>query len=225
MNLGGLIETTREYLDDIAAYSPNTDDLLFSDAQITAQLNRAQERFCELTGHLLGEFALAVQADVSDYELPSGTIAVVSVKLNDRFIPRYRAQALSGNYSGSVVGFETDVGMSVLRLVGKPVATDTLRILTQGYPQVAMAVDGDVPEIPPQWHLTLCDYAAAKLLRNANQDTNDSSKAGQFMASFMSDVKDAKSQFHAFAESGVRFGTPVNWTRKGGWQWHGGSWW
>jgi len=35
MNLGGLIETTREYLDDIAAYSPNTDDLLFSDAQIT----------------------------------------------------------------------------------------------------------------------------------------------------------------------------------------------
>lgn len=218
MNLGELITTTREYLDDIDAYSPDNDDLLFSDAQITRQLNRAQERFCELTGHLLGEFSLSVVADVSDYELPSGTIAVKNVKFNDRYIPRYGLHGLTGNYEGSVIGYETDIqGFQLLRLVGKPAATDTLRVHVQRYPQVALVVDGDVPEIPAQWHISLCDYATAKLLRNANQDTNDSSKANQFMNSFMSDIQDARSQFHSFAETGVRFGSVATWIRKGGW--------
>lgn len=218
MNLGELIATTREYLDDIVQYSPSTDDLLFSDAQITRQLNRAQERFCELTGHILGEFPISIIPDVSDYELPSGTIAVMNVKFNDRYILRHSLHGLTGNYEGSVIGFETDIqGHQILRLVGKPVTTDTLKVHVQRYPQTPLAVNGDVPEIPRQWHISLCDYAAGKLLRNANQDTQDSSKATQFMNSFMADMKDAQSQFHAFAETGVRFGSTPTWTRRGGW--------
>lgn len=214
MTLQELIDDARILLDDLYAGSPA--DLLVSDATLTRYLNRAERKFCELTGHIVKESPLTLTPDVSDYSLPTNTIRVRLVKYNDRIIHHTTSHAWTSTayfnpayeqYSGSVTAYRTDVSSAKsIRFIGRPKADDTAVIQYQCYPAADMALMASTPEIPYEWHDALIPFAVSEAVSGVNVDSNDTSASNRLYRKFVDECRDAKARLFEEMVQNIRFG-------------------
>lgn len=216
MTLQELIDDARILLDDLYANAGSPSDLLFSDASLTRYLNRAERKFCELTGHIVKEAPLALTPDVSDYSLPTNTIRVRLVRYNDRIIHHTTMHSWTSSayfnpsyeqHSGSVSAYRTDVSSAKsIRFIGKPALADTAVIQYQSYPAADMALMTSTPEIPYEWHHVLVPFAVSESVGGVNVDTADTSASTRLYRKFVDECRDAKARLLEAMTPSVNFG-------------------
>jgi len=100
-----------------------------------------------------------------------------------------------------------------LRLYPTPDTTYLIEMSVRRLPLRDLLEDDDVCEIPEDYQLALCDYAAWRALKNNNPEGANMAAAGEFRSAYELQVRDAKrdlATLHGGASAQVR----NNWTGK-----------
>lgn len=222
MNLGELIVHLRCAVlrDDAVPY-------LWQDAELIRYLNQAVLEFAKRT-HI-------IQDDTSDfttfdtvagqagYLLDSRILAVqeLGLELDDGLgnltyrplVDRTRHQLLNNYSQGMPCGYNLQVATQALRFYPVPDDIYTVRMLVARKPAYELRNSKDVPEIPEDYHLTLCNFAAYTALMNNDPERANMAAATGFRAQWDLDVRDAK-RYLTHLRSGVTPRARANWTGK-----------
>jgi hypothetical protein len=177
---------------------------LWSDDLILRYLVEAENIFCRRTHALLdNESSLAeisLESGTGNYALSAKVIhvygALVDGESNDlrsytrRFIPNQLMQA-----TGTPSIFAMDEAKQTLRVYPVPSEAGTLKLRIARLPLNALGL-GSSPEIPEQYHLDLCEYAAYRCLKNAEVDGSNLGSATEFNESWKVRISEAKSEYY-----------------------------
>lgn len=191
MTLAELIDhTRRQYLaDTVAPYE-------WSDGALTRWFNEAQEVFAHDTQCFVDAEAdftwLTTVAGVGGYAIDPRIHHVLSVTLPD-------GRALSSArfvgpavHEGAPRSFAIKPGPQALQLYPLPDAEYTLSLVVVRAPLASLALPDDEPEIPPHYHLLLCDWVAYQALRTTESDNSDMEHAQQVFGHWARELIRAK---------------------------------
>lgn len=190
MTLDALLEQWRGILRDQAGREWYTDDdgILW--------LNEAQVEACRRSALLFSSTAvfctIAVGVGNASYALDPRIVLVQRAHLAGASEPLWlSSQAEMDLYTpgwetrtGTPRYFLADYEARRFLLSPTPSAVATLKLTVQREPLAPMAGDSDVPEIDPQCHMQLLDWALFRAYSQHDADTYDPVKAGDHLARF-----------------------------------------
>jgi hypothetical protein len=213
MKLLDLVEELRANIlrDTSDAISPDASSYLLSDKSLVRYLNDAQEKFATRTLCLRDETTpdicrLTLVPGQHAYPLDSRVVAVYGATIDGRHIERTTYSALSGDNGVVNAGcrftrredgypqvFYTDRETGRIGFYPAADATYVTQYLDQQIvlrvarlpinPLTAENMKAE-PEIPRQWHLDLCEWAAWRALRNHDNDLENLQKASAHKKAF-----------------------------------------
>lgn len=234
MNLQELLSHTTTYLDDRTENLIDGDpDSLWSDATILRYLNEAQRILCrrawviiDIGNPTAGMITLA--EGVSTYALHTSVIRLYdgTVESETPSIPRYTDAALRAPRSPSLEAFDinrsetytpgapiavaSDAGSRLVRVIPAPAAAQTgTRVLLKvaRMPIVYLTLDDTEasPEVPEEYHMGLCDYAAGRCLTQPNVDGQAKTDGRILLAGFDNLVIEARRERQRAEMAPARF--------------------
>lgn len=212
MNLGELIEHTRKRILRDAAKPP-----LWSDEELTLYFNEAQDQFARRTHCLLDEESdftvLETEVGVRLYTLDERIVYVSEMLHEDGTHVRQglRSRMNRGSAQAKSRYFSTDAKVRQIRLYPEPDDVYTIQMLVARKPLERLAVAADEPEIDEDYHITLCEWAAHRALRNNDVDGANMIEADKFRLSWEIAVRVAKLDVMRFRSSRMQLN---NWTGK-----------
>ncbi len=217
-----LSHTAQEYLDDRTNLLDGDSDELWSDKVITRYLNAAQERLCRRSWVLIdvGNPAagiITLRTGKGSYPLHKSILRVYEATPEDTSIPLGRStdERLSWSIPSAREPFEintvfieptgrpsvfaTDRASRTIRVYRTPSAEqDGLRLLLKvaRMPSCKLTVTDKnaEPEIPDEWHLELCTYAAGRCLTSVSSDKGNRALGRELLDSFEKTVKEARQE-------------------------------
>jgi len=193
MNLGDLVTHTREsYLRDMQA------PFLWPASELIKYLNEAETLFARHT-HVLTDDAssvttLTTEVGKSRYALGPLIVFVYEVYDDTGWKLRNvtRSKLPKSPYEGKPRMYTLDSGVSSIRLAPLPDDEYEFTMLVARKPLKAMSTQYDEPEIPEEYHLALCDYAAYKAVRNNDTEASNVSAGANFREDWEIKLRDAK---------------------------------
>lgn len=206
--------------DDAAPY-------LWQDTELLRYLNQAQLEFARRT-HILSDdesafTSFSTVAGTSTYEFDDRIIAITEIGLEiddgngnlsyHGLRDRTRNQLKNSYSQGRPTQYNVQVAQNKIRLYPVPDAVYTVRMLVARKPLRDLQNGRDVPEIPEDYHLTLCNFAAMKALMNNDPERSQMQAATDFRGQWDLDVRDAK-RYIAQLRGGVSPRARSNWTGK-----------
>ena len=200
---------------------------LWQDIELVRFLNQAESDFARRTHCLIDDEStfttLTTVIGQSTYTLDDRIIFVkeLGLVLDDgegnltyrELGDKTRHQQRDNYAQGCPYSYNLQVARNKLRLYPVPDAEYTIKLSVARKPLRAMSNPKDVPEIPEEWHLCLCDYAAGRALINNDPERANMQSKNEFMASWDLHVRDAKREFTNL-RSGVTPRARTNWTGK-----------
>lgn len=216
MNLGELIQYTRDHVLRDAAIPP-----LWPDDLLTRYFNDAEDQFARRT-HILSDdesdFAfITTEIGVAQYALDPRVVFVKDIVHTETGISLRDAsrKQLRGRIGdGRPTAYTLDAAMRSVRLHPKPDAEYQLSMLVARKPLNKLASDGDTPEIPEEYHLTLCAWVAYQCLRHNDAEAAQMvATADTFRAEWELAVRDAKREVYRL-RTGPYARATGNWTGK-----------
>jgi len=168
-----LFAATRQRTDDSAASgSPATDDVYWTLPEQYCALNEAQNMFALITLCLesTGTITLSaakcfygVRGYLPGFLLPL-RISVGGAKLQPTRLVDLDARYFAWPDTPGTPAKYMQVGMNLLAIVPQPSALSSASVIYAKEPSVLVST-GQVPEIPPEYHLALAKYASYYLLQ------------------------------------------------------------
>lgn len=195
MTLGELMDYTRQHV-----LRDNANPKLWPDDLLILYFNEAQDQFARRT-HCLSDaesdFTFVETEDgVSTYTMDPRVVFVAEVIHQDTGIPvrdRSRRQVARRFGAGRPVAYTMDAGMQKLRLHPTPDGAYVLDLLVARRPLNKLVNETDVPEIPEQHHMDLCDWVVYRCLRNNDPETSTMTATPEaYRAEWDMKVRDAK---------------------------------
>lgn len=201
---------------------------LWQDAEIDRYLNEAYRLFTVRT-HVL----VSSEADFCTFDTEPGTwtyaIDTRVVQVNEAYIescadtnspPTYhplrdltRRQQPYRGLSGRPMSYMMQVGSSRMRLSPVPDDVYTVRMICAHKPIRQLTSDTIRNELPEEYELALCDYAATRALRNNDPERANMQAAALFEAQWEKQVRDCKRDM-AVLRAGADAQARNNWTGK-----------
>jgi len=189
MNLAELVEHIRVY------YLRDTEPpYLWPAKELIRYLNDAQKLFARHTHCITDETTVLTLDTTPSYKLPPSIVHVYEV-YNDtgRRLARKNRQKLPiTTYEGKPIHYTMDAGHSTIRFGPTPDGEYEFLLLTARLPLVEMKQRTDVPEIPEEYHLALCDYAAYMAVRNNDTEGSNTNAGANFREDWELKLRDAK---------------------------------
>lgn len=211
MTLLELVKDLRIRLDDFGGYSASDSDwesddsdCLWSNEELTRYLNKAEEEYCRrvpiIDSSTPSICSISIVAGTANYTISPLILSVDRVKLASQTKPLAKTSSeeldlLLDNWeaeSDEPEMFIDDLNPYSIRLVGVPVSNDVASLKVSRLPLNEMAWDNsdtDEPEIRPEEHFTLLDWAAALAYLKQDAETLDKNKSDMFMNDFNTKVR------------------------------------
>ncbi len=222
MNLQEMLDyTAAQYLDDRTELVDGDPDQLWSDDFLVRQFNEAQRLLARASWCITeegispaGRITLATGKQV--YDLHKSVLRVLMATPIDQAWPLNRTSdavlrrprpfddspfnidtATSATESGRPAMFSTDAGTRQMRIWRVPTATENglvVNLKIARLPIVWLTQDNTdgVPEVPEDYHLKICEYAAGKALTLPNVDGSQKADGRQLIADFNTVCADAR---------------------------------
>lgn len=221
MTLEELLETTaKEFLDDRSELLDGDNDDLWSDALLVKFLNEGQRLLCRSawvlvdTGNAKAGIITLVEGKTT-YPLHKSVLRVIhaTVSGEEAALTRYHEAAFTDPPSqyledfdidrasvstpGAPTAIATDAGTRKLRVYPPPAAAQTgtqLLLKVARMPVCLLSLDTptESPEVPEEYHLALCEYAAGRCLTLPNVSSAGKADGKLMLASFKQVVSDAR---------------------------------
>lgn len=110
--------------------------------------------------------------------------------------------ALAGNatsLSGVTLAIASDAGTQTLRVFPPPAAAQNgvqvaLKIARKPITYLTLDDTNAEPEVPEDWHISLCEYAAGKALTLPNADSDQKPEGRRLLAEFDARVREARQE-------------------------------
>ncbi len=219
-----LEHTASAFLDDRTDLLAGDPDELWSDKVITRYLNAAQERLCRRSWVLIDianptAGVITLRTGKALYPLHKSVLRVYSATPEDTDIPLGRTQderlrwlpsALTDpqhwgeafpftTSQGRPSSFATDAASRVMRVYRTPSTVENglklgLKVARLPSCSLDVADKDNSPEIPEEWHLDLCTYAAGRCLQQPSIDSTNRTLARELLAQFEVVVKEARQE-------------------------------
>ena len=222
MNLEHCLDYIGTYLDDRTTLVDGDPDGLWSDLTLTHFLNHAQRILCRRAWPIIDEGnptagIVVLQNGVAVYPLHKSVLRVYLATPIDQETPlgRFDDMALRNPIPylstsffdlvvnptfaapGRPIGFATDASTRMLRVYRTPSATEdglVLNLKVARLPIKWLSLDDpdDEPEVPEDWHTSLCHYAVGRALIMPNVDAQMRTEGRQMLKDFDEVVKEAR---------------------------------
>lgn len=213
-----------EYLDDRTELFSGDPDELWSAKTVTRYLNEAQRILCRRSWVLIDvgnptAGVITLRTDKATYPLHKSVLRVLKATPTDTDIPlghttddrltflsavpadpQYWGEAAAYTTpTGRPTVFATDAGSRLLRVYRTPSSVENglkinLKVARLPSCDLDSAKTGDSPEVPEEWHLAMCGYAAGRCLRHPSLDRGQQGLGRELVAEFMGVVKEARQE-------------------------------
>lgn len=189
MNLGELIEASRNLLDD----STDTDNL-WTDTELADFINEA-EREASIRGFLIRDSSSAItsiniSSGTATYSLDQSIFFIEEAKLASASRPLTKTtRALLNLKQNDWTTKETneyfidDTGK--ITLVGTPSSSDTLNLSVYRLPTTSLSGNSDTPEIQERYHLGLLNWVLHRAYMKQDSETLDVDKSKAHLEYFV----------------------------------------
>jgi len=196
MNLGQLVEHVRLY------YLRDTESpYLWPAKELVRYFNGAQDIFARHT-HCITDFE-------SDFTLLTTVASKNNYKLDPRIIYVYEVYNAYGRRMGKSnrqkiptvinegvpISYTLDAGSRLLRFWPTPDGEYEHKMFVARLPLRSMTAISDVPEIPEEYHLDLCDYVAYMAVRNNDTESSEVQAGNNFRDDWEKKLVEAKRHF------------------------------
>lgn len=212
MNLLELVEHVKSnYLRD------SQDQELWSAQELIKYFNAAQNLFARHTHCLIDTDVVVTTApSIARYTLDPKIIYVYEVYDSDgRRVHRHNRHKLPRSlYEGKPLGFTQDTGTASIRFSPTPDDEYTFSLLVARLPSKPLARQYDVPEIPEEYHIDLCDYVAYMAVRNNDTESSEIQAGNNFRTDWETKLRDAKRNTYHY-RIGSNSQAVNNWTGSG----------
>ena len=193
MNLAELLEHVRvSYLRDSEA------PFLWPAKELIRYLNEAQRIFARHTHCITDDSSpfttLTTASTTPSYHLDPRIVYVYEV-YNDtgRRLGRTNRQKLPVTvHESKPTHYTLDAGQSKIRFGPVPDDEYEFTMLVARLPLQDMTQKHHVPEIPEEYHMALCDYAAYMAVRNNDTESSEVQAGGNFREDWELKLRDAK---------------------------------
>lgn len=192
---------------------------LWSDEELVRYLNEAQNLFARRTHQLADDTStftfLDTEEGTATYALDDRIVFVSEIRHEDGtlLLDRTRKQAACRQGEGRPMIYTLGAAHKFMRFWPTPDGVYTLDLLVARKPLEQMVADDDEPEIEEDYHLTLCDWAAYRALRNNDPEGSNTVAADGFRADWDLRVRDAKRDVFRL-RAGDNPTARANWTGK-----------
>jgi hypothetical protein len=193
MNLEELVEHVREY------YLRDTETpYLWPAKELVRYFNDAERIFARRTHCIVdgtSELTLLTTNVQNDrYSLDPRTIYVYEVyDTYGRRLTRWSRQSRPKSiHKGRPLSFTQDTGIASIRFSPAPDGEYEFSMLVARLPLKDMCETYDVPEIPEEYHLALCDYVAYMAVRNNDTESSETQAGANFREDWELKLRDAK---------------------------------
>lgn len=201
MTLTELLDGTRYILDDrVLPYQ-------WSDAVLTLYLNDAVDQFARRTYCLVDSESnftrITTAADVTRYELDPSVLVVLAIEDDTgRALTARWATSRTSQTTGVPRCYTMRPGPRALYVWPTPDAAYELQMLVARRPLYPLESGDDEPEIPAEYHLGLCDYAAYRAWLLNDPDGTNTKLGLAAQARWDMHVRDAKREIYQFTTMG-----------------------
>ena len=188
MRLDALISAFRVEADDIALPQ------LFSDADVIGFLNEAQKEACIRARLLMASSTITLVVDQANYRLAANVIDVLVARLPNTNTALCRDSELSLQdrwYSGKPDAYSVEGDPSGDGTLGRelwlnslPAVADTLSLRCNTLPSLMVTPATDYPQIGPEHHRPMIDWALHLAFRKRDSDTQDLARADRYEMRF-----------------------------------------
>ena len=175
-----------------------TEPHLWGVDEMTRVLNEAQGLFARRT-HILTDDSsdltvLKLKPGKPRYQLDPRIIHVLEVRddTGRLLMDRRRRQLPRSLGEGKPLAYTLGSGASSIRVSPAPDDEYEYEMLVARRPKKGLTMGHEEPEIPEEYHLTLCDWAAYRLLRNNDAEGANADAAEGFMVEWERAVIEAK---------------------------------
>lgn len=197
MTLDELIAETRRIIDDTASPAQ------WSNAELTRYLSEGQDTFARQTLCLVDDTTvlslIVTEPDKNRYALSQLILKVYAVEDGDcRFLHGIPSNHVSARETGKPRRFTLRNDPHSLFLWPTPDDVYSLRLLVARRPLEPLESGGDEPEIPEEFHLMLCDWAAYRALRMADPDSENIKASDRAQEAWWMQLRDAKREMYRF---------------------------
>lgn len=160
---------------------------------------------------------LSVTPDDTDLDLVRASYDTMRPRMNDHPVDGFDVNVTYIDAPGRPMWFSTDSAVRTLRLRPAPSAAEvaligTLNLRVARMPITALSVDrlDSEPEIPDEYHMDLCNYAAGMALSHPNVDGQGRREAKDYLNMFFASLRSARGDMHVAEAAPPQF-------RFGGW--------
>lgn len=188
MRLDALISTFRTEADDIALPQ------LWSDADVIGFLNEAQKEACLRARLLTVSSTITLVVDQASYRLPANVIDVLVARLpntNTALCREYELSLKDRWHSGKPSGYSIEGDPSGDGALGRelwldylPAVAGTLSLRCNTLPSLMVTPATDYPQIGPEHHRQMIDWALHLAFRKRDSDTQDLARSDRYEARF-----------------------------------------
>lgn len=188
MRLDALISAFRVEADDVALPQ------LWSDADVISFLNEAQKEACIRARLLMASSTITLVVAQANYRLAANVIDVLVARLPNTNTALCRESELSLQdkfYSGKPSGYSVEGDPSGDGALGRelwldylPAVVDTLTLRCHTLPTAMVTPTTDYPQIGPEHHRPMIDWALHLAFRKRDSDTQDLARADRYEARF-----------------------------------------
>jgi len=220
MKLSELLEhLAADYLDDRSEMLEGDPDSLWSDKLLVRWLNRAQDILCRRSWVIIDKDhaqagTIVLKTGVATYPIHKSVLRVLSVipegsvsslsNFDDALLTNPRPYTDTWEYAttqpaatGAPMGYSTETGTRLLRVYPTPTATENgtkllMRVARMPVCYLDVSKLDAEPEVPAEYHLALCDYAAGKALTQPTVDSADKATGRALKEEFMQLVGEAR---------------------------------
>ena len=189
MNLKELVEHVRVYY-----LRDSEPPYLWPAKELKRYLNDAQRIFARHTHCITDEVTILTASTTPSYPLDKNIIHVYEV-YNDtgRRLARKNRQKLPvTTYEGKPIHYTVDAGSNYIRFGPTPDDEYEYKLLVARLPEKELEQVHDVPEIPEEYHLALCDYIAYMAVRNNDTEASNTNAGANFREDWELKLRDAK---------------------------------
>jgi hypothetical protein len=202
-----------EVLQDRASVVSGPNKRMWSDTTLVRYLNQAEQMFARgaycIVDNSSSICTVTLVNGTSEYALDSSIMQVLNARMSDNGVDMTRVTHDKINASiavGSLASpsypwiWSLDEGGRKLRVYPTPDATaavNTLKLRVIRMPTAALSLSALTaePQIPVEYHLSLCDWVAYRALTHQDVDATNRKEAMNFRAEFMASIKEARAAY------------------------------
>lgn len=171
---------------------------LWDSEELATYLSEGERLFARRTHCIVDEAEplslLEAKAGVHTYTLNKKIIHVYEIT-NSEGLPlkaRSRNQLPKVFAEGKPYAFTTGRGSNTVRLAPTPAEDEDLTMLVARLPLRGFSNSSYTPEIPEEYHINLCDWAAYKAMVNNDPEGSNTAAAGDFLIRWEAALREAK---------------------------------